>query len=128
MSSTLGQFQTTGGSRESRELIPTTEPRFSKRIARKLLLSLFTIGIFAKLFLIPAILPPYPKTNWPFLYNLFNVPAFSYPGADARNIQVDAYCAKSRDTPITDKMLALTLPRPPRLFTRKHMRRFSTIR
>ena len=94
MSSTLGQFQTTGGSRESRELIPTTEPRFSKRIARKLLLSIFVVGLFAKLFLIPAILPPYPKTNWPFLYNLFNVPAFSYPGADARNIQVDAYCAK----------------------------------
>jgi hypothetical protein len=75
-------------------LAPIAEPRLSNPIVRKLLLCTFVTALFAKLFLIPAILPPHPKTTWPILYDLFHVPAFPYPGADARNIQIVAYCAK----------------------------------
>jgi hypothetical protein len=70
------------------------EPHLSNSIVKKLLLCTFVTALFAKLFLIPAILPPHPKTTWPIVYNLFHVPAFPYPGADARNIQIVAYCAK----------------------------------
>lgn len=35
------------------------------------------------------------QKSWGERYEPFNVPAFTYPGGDARNIQVSAHCARS---------------------------------
>lgn len=55
---------------------------------RKYLFCAFFIIIFFKMFLFSWDIPWQPK------YQLFSVPAFAYPGGDARNIQMAAHCAR----------------------------------
>jgi hypothetical protein len=56
---------------------------------RKYLFSAFVFLVFAKLFLFSW------DFTWHQKYQLFGVPAFSYPGADARNIQMAAHCTRA---------------------------------
>jgi hypothetical protein len=63
-------------------------------LAKKVLYCAFATAVFAKIFLISSALPWLPDVAWNVRYQLFRVSAFTWPGADARNIQVAAYCAK----------------------------------
>ena len=53
----------------------------------KISFCVFFIIIFSKIFFFS------PTIDWQSKYNVFSVPAFTWPGGDARNIQVSAYCA-----------------------------------
>lgn len=46
------------------------------------------LAVFARMFLVPSEAP------WASRYLQFRVPAFAYPGGDARNIQMAAHCAR----------------------------------
>lgn len=58
------------------------------RLLKPLLFGLVLI-VFVGMFLVPGEAP------WPTRYARFGVPAFAYPGGDARNIQMAAHCART---------------------------------
>lgn len=53
---------------------------------RKSLYLFFFLFIFFQIFIYQ------PFENWQIKYKSFHVPAYTFPGADSRNIQKDAYC------------------------------------
>src|ERR1041385_8378496 len=56
--------------------------------AKSLLFVAFAFAVFVKMFIASTDVP------WQSKYRLFGVPAFTYPGGDARNIQVTAHCGR----------------------------------
>lgn len=80
-------------------------PSIDGRVIKKTLFCLVVITIFLRMFVFSWDMP------WREKYQLFSVPAFSYPGGDSRNIQVQAFCEGSDSLPQSrDECIRLAKP------------------
>lgn len=83
-----------------RRVLPDVKPKVSSRSEALARVGQFTAALFIGLFLWGLLGKAQPSTKWESTFARFQVPAASFPGWDARNIQMAAHCLKAGIDPL----------------------------